>query len=533
MDTDPVSKRAKSCNGNTASPRTLWQLQEMIDKEGIVARQKISIYVEMLGYMKMNEELESKNEELIEENANLIMQLENHKENAENACNNEEKQSVDGVSKIMMLNNEIRRLESVVCEMEKRLIKKDIDECAHASHEESKDTGSIHTKQPEEFLVSIATEDMYRSIVSECSELKSKLVDVEARYKEEIYDKELVISKLSVEFSNLSISQKETERKCATVCAENEKNKGIINASISSIRRLIDEAAILNVDIEKIERDVLSIICEVEKNRSKMQDLLVEKTAFKALAEGYEQKQEKIRIINANGENALEDEIINLLESLDKGLERNKELAKKVEQNHQRCRGLENEIGVLKITNSDLAAHNAKLEIGMNFQKINVKASRVDNDEAITKTKKLQDCIEELNRTIDEYKRRLHGLSVEKNEIERVLECVKKQSRELRNEVVRLTKANSESECETKKLHGVLKSLRSGGDDVDLLTQMERYRGLLRCTLCDSRFKNTAIIKCMHCFCEECINSRIKMRDRKCPSCNEPFNTSDVRKIYL
>ncbi|KAH9411732.1 hypothetical protein HK407_04g08430 [Ordospora pajunii] len=533
MDTDPVNKRAKPCNSNAVDPRALWQLREMVDKEGIVAKQKISIYVEMLGYMKMNEELESKNEELAEENANLVMMLENHKENVENACESKGKHNIDGASKIVMLSNEVRRLGSVICEMEKRLAKRDIDGYAHASHAESNDVSNTRMKQADVSLVSMANDETYRRIVDECSELKSKLVDVEAKYKEEMYDKELVISKLSGELNNLSISQKEAERKCAIFNGENEKNKGIIDANASRIRRLIDDAAILNMEIEKIERDMLPLICEIEKNESKTENLLMEKAAFKALVEGYEEREEKIKTINANGDSALEDEIINLLESLDKGLERNKELTKKVEESHRRCRVLQDEVNVLKAANSDLASHNAKLEIGMNFQKKNVKNSRVDNGETLAKIRKLQDCVEELNRIVDEYKRRLHGLSAEKNEMERILECVKKQSRELRNEVVRLTKANNEAECETKKLHGVLKSIRARGEDVDLLTQMERYRGLLRCMLCDSRFKNTAIVKCMHCFCEECVNSRIKMRDRKCPSCNEPFNTSDVRKIYL
>lgn len=61
----------------------------------------------------------------------------------------------------------------------------------------------------------------------------------------------------------------------------------------------------------------------------------------------------------------------------------------------------------------------------------------------------------------------------------------------------------------------------------------ENLRSLLRCTACDNNFKNTVLLRCMHVFCNDCIEERIKKRKRNCPNCNENFHTADVKRIFL
>ncbi|KAM0688705.1 E3 ubiquitin-protein ligase bre1 [Conglomerata obtusa] len=67
----------------------------------------------------------------------------------------------------------------------------------------------------------------------------------------------------------------------------------------------------------------------------------------------------------------------------------------------------------------------------------------------------------------------------------------------------------------------------------DLMVDLENYRKLLRCTACDKKYKDTIILRCMHVFCKDCIDERIKSRNRNCPNCNENFHTADVKRIYL
>ncbi|KAJ2338795.1 E3 ubiquitin-protein ligase bre1, partial [Coemansia erecta] len=59
------------------------------------------------------------------------------------------------------------------------------------------------------------------------------------------------------------------------------------------------------------------------------------------------------------------------------------------------------------------------------------------------------------------------------------------------------------------------------------------YKALLKCPTCQTNFKSHVLLRCMHVFCKQCIDSRIETRQRKCPSCSEPFGAKDVRQIYL
>ncbi|EQB61619.1 e3 ubiquitin-protein [Vairimorpha apis BRL 01] len=53
-----------------------------------------------------------------------------------------------------------------------------------------------------------------------------------------------------------------------------------------------------------------------------------------------------------------------------------------------------------------------------------------------------------------------------------------------------------------------------------------------KCNVCEDKDKNVALISCMHTFCEDCINIRIKLRDRKCPICGKGFQPVEVKRIY-
>ncbi|KAJ1962871.1 E3 ubiquitin-protein ligase bre1 [Dipsacomyces acuminosporus] len=70
-------------------------------------------------------------------------------------------------------------------------------------------------------------------------------------------------------------------------------------------------------------------------------------------------------------------------------------------------------------------------------------------------------------------------------------------------------------------------------DQTGLAQMCADYKALLKCPTCQTHFKSHVLLRCMHVFCKECIDSRIETRQRKCPSCSEPFGAKDVRQIYL
>ncbi|ORZ32755.1 hypothetical protein BCR44DRAFT_1439535 [Catenaria anguillulae PL171] len=69
-----------------------------------------------------------------------------------------------------------------------------------------------------------------------------------------------------------------------------------------------------------------------------------------------------------------------------------------------------------------------------------------------------------------------------------------------------------------------------GVGDEDLL---QNYRQLLQCGVCQHRFKDTVLVKCMHTFCRGCIDLRIETRQRKCPTCGDAFGSGDVKQLFL
>ncbi|KAJ2070652.1 E3 ubiquitin-protein ligase bre1, partial [Coemansia sp. S142-1] len=70
-------------------------------------------------------------------------------------------------------------------------------------------------------------------------------------------------------------------------------------------------------------------------------------------------------------------------------------------------------------------------------------------------------------------------------------------------------------------------------DQTGLAKLCADYKALLKCPTCQTNFKSHVLLRCMHVFCKQCIDSRIETRQRKCPSCSEPFGAKDVRQIYL
>ncbi len=74
---------------------------------------------------------------------------------------------------------------------------------------------------------------------------------------------------------------------------------------------------------------------------------------------------------------------------------------------------------------------------------------------------------------------------------------------------------------------------RGGNADEVLEAEVAELRNMLRCAACNVRQKNTVITKCFHVFCEECVRTQIKTRQRKCPQCTLPFGDGDFARIYL
>lgn len=91
-----------------------------------------------------------------------------------------------------------------------------------------------------------------------------------------------------------------------------------------------------------------------------------------------------------------------------------------------------------------------------------------------------------------------------------------------------LQKANA-----TGALNGLSNSTLLSDDVESLKAQLGDYKRLLKCSACGIRFKSHCILRCMHTFCFECLDDRVRSRQRKCPSCALAFDKADIKQVYL
>lgn len=81
-------------------------------------------------------------------------------------------------------------------------------------------------------------------------------------------------------------------------------------------------------------------------------------------------------------------------------------------------------------------------------------------------------------------------------------------------------------------------SSSSGGDGGNGLADLERFelqdlRKQLKCSVCQDRHKDVIISKCFHMFCKDCVDSNLKSRNRKCPTCKKMYGQDDVKSVWF
>ena len=60
---------------------------------------------------------------------------------------------------------------------------------------------------------------------------------------------------------------------------------------------------------------------------------------------------------------------------------------------------------------------------------------------------------------------------------------------------------------------------------------MARARVLPRS--CKINEKDAVITKCCHTFCRSCIDHRLNLRNRKCPTCGVGIDAQQVKELFL
>uniref|UniRef100_A0A7S3D0F0 E3 ubiquitin protein ligase n=1 Tax=Palpitomonas bilix TaxID=652834 RepID=A0A7S3D0F0_9EUKA len=148
---------------------------------------------------------------------------------------------------------------------------------------------------------------------------------------------------------------------------------------------------------------------------------------------------------------------------------------------------------------------------------------------AVTAVQKAEEDMKLQESELNAVKEKLKGVGevgVEKDvgvtELRARVNALERVKKDMEGRLERLTSldANSSKEGElTKKLESAK-------------SELEEYKKLCVCSICNGRIKNCLITKCYHSFCRQCIEKNIAVRNRKCPICHVPYGDRDVQDFY-
>ncbi|KAI8047379.1 hypothetical protein BDF21DRAFT_434267 [Thamnidium elegans] len=136
--------------------------------------------------------------------------------------------------------------------------------------------------------------------------------------------------------------------------------------------------------------------------------------------------------------------------------------------------------------------------------------------------------LEDITRLCEDYRISLDQYEILINELQKIL----KEKSKLMEEEKHLQVEIEENYEKMKKKWDKI----SQGDnpaEQQLVEECEELRALLKCSTCRTRFRTHILTRCMHTFCKNCIDARLETRQRRCPTCSEPFGANDVKNFYL
>jgi len=127
----------------------------------------------------------------------------------------------------------------------------------------------------------------------------------------------------------------------------------------------------------------------------------------------------------------------------------------------------------------------------------------------------------------------------EKKRVAELIVMLQEQERSLDKRRAGLRKAEEDHVRSVKEVDRQLSKLKvastgtASQKEAALQEEIEKFMAILKCSTCKMQMRNTVILKCMHSFCKQCVDTRILTRQRKCPACNLTFAQSDVQQLYF
>ncbi|RCH83815.1 E3 ubiquitin-protein ligase bre1 [Rhizopus stolonifer] len=136
--------------------------------------------------------------------------------------------------------------------------------------------------------------------------------------------------------------------------------------------------------------------------------------------------------------------------------------------------------------------------------------------------------LEDINHLCEDYRISIEHNELMLNELQKML---KEKTKAFEDEKQLQTQAEETYEKLKKKWDKIAQG--DNPAEQQLIDECEELRALLKCSTCRQRFRTHILTRCMHTFCKHCIDARLETRQRRCPTCSEPFGANDVKNFYL
>ncbi|OMJ93517.1 hypothetical protein SteCoe_3493 [Stentor coeruleus] len=427
----------------------------------------------------------------------------------------------------------------------------------------------IESKNRDLKLITNREEEKRQALVDQIQNLQTRLTNIEKERDESLMNlnilkKEKVHQKTSSNYRFVIEDLEEEKNRLRKQISDCSKEKSDLLLRFEEEQKrsndLRDALVLKDIELSKVTKEVIQddlpepeLIQRLKDYRNEVLEL---KSQLKVKDSTISKNDSIIRQLKQDikNEKRNNETLINEIDvtgnAYEEIVKKNKLLSSQLAEQEQNC---------IQLMNERLRENNWKTLMDKQQILLEEQAKAKENviahlQEVIKEEKKLSDsrldsiiALESKFKTLES---RLHNISVSQNDnnkrFEELLNC-KRELQEKLKEAEKICIKNATECLQYKFLYEhTEKCLRENEDkmaylkdsmyvktsDEIYMTEIAKYRDLIRCSQCKTRNKDCLLTKCLHLFCRRCIELNLSQKKRKCPCCFTKFTSEDVRTFY-